>query len=111
MFAIHFRSAISNGGTCRCGKSNCFHRVKGRKKYACAWCGFQIAPTAGTIFHKSSTSLRTWFHAMFIMTASRNGVSAMELMRQVGVTYKTAWRMNHQIRQSVCKVMEECVKV
>ena len=36
---------------------------------------------------------------MFLMTASRNGVSAMELMRQVGVTYKTAWRMNHQIRQ------------
>jgi transposase len=95
-----FDQRFPNGGTCdKCGKSDCFHPVTNRKCYACAWCGFQLHPTAGTIFHKSSTSLKTWFHAMFIMTASRNGVSAMELMRQVGVTYKTAWRMNHQIRQ------------
>jgi transposase len=95
-----FDQRFPNGGTCeKCGKKNCFHPVRGRKSYACAWCGFQVSPTAGTIFHKSSTSLRTWFHAMFLMTASRNGVSAMELMRQTGVTYKTAWRMNHQIRR------------
>jgi transposase len=95
-----FDQRYPNGGTCdKCGKSGCFHPMKKRRQYACAWCGFQIAPTAGTIFHKSSTSLKTWFFAMFIMTASRNGVSAMELMRQTGVTYKTAFRMNHQIRQ------------
>jgi len=94
-----FDQQFPDGGNCVCGKSNCFHRLTTRKKFECAWCGYQIAPTAGTIFHKSSTPLRTWFHAMFIMMASRNGVSAMELMRQVGVTYKTAWRMNHQIRQ------------
>lgn len=94
-----FDQQFPNGGSCVCGKSGCFHRVTKRKKFACAWCGHQIAPTAGTIFHKSSTSLRTWFHAIFIMSTCRNGVSAMELMRQVGVTYKTAWRMNHQIRQ------------
>jgi transposase len=94
-----FDQRFPNGGTCKCGKTDCFHALTTRKKFECAWCGHQIAPTAGTIFHKSSTKLRTWFHAMFIMMASRNGVSAMELMRQVGVTYKTAWRMNHQIRQ------------
>ena len=95
-----FDQRFPNGGTCeKCTKSDCFHPMTGRRQYACAWCGFQIAPTAGTIFHKSPTSLKTWFHAMFLMTASRNGVSAMELMRQTGVTYKTAWRMNHQIRQ------------
>jgi transposase len=95
-----FEQRFPDGGTCeKCGKSGCFHLMTGRRQYACAWCGFQVAPTAGTIFHKSPTSLRTWFHAMFLMTASRNGVSAMELMRQTGVTYKTAWRINHQIRQ------------
>ncbi len=95
-----FDQRFPNGGTCeKCGKSGCFHPMTGRRQYACAWCGFQIAPTAGTIFHKSPTSLKTWFHAMFLITASRNGVSAMELMRQTGVTYKTAWRINHQIRQ------------
>ncbi|HXD01282.1 MAG TPA: IS1595 family transposase [Verrucomicrobiae bacterium] len=95
-----FEQRYPDGGTCeKCSKSGCFHPIKDRRQYACAWCGFQIAPTAGTIFHKSPTSLKTWFHAMFLMTASRNGVSAMELMRQTGVTYKTAWRINHQIRQ------------
>jgi transposase len=94
-----FDQRFPDGGTCGCGKSDCFHRIAGRQQFACAWCGFQIAPTAGTIFHKSCTPRRTWFHAMFIMRASRNGVSAMELMRQTGVRYKTAWRMNHQIRQ------------
>jgi transposase-like protein len=95
-----FDQRFPNGGTCeKCGKSKCFYPVKKRKCYACSWCGFQVSPTADTIFHKSPTSLRTWFHAMFLITASRNGVSAMELMRQTGVTYKTAWRINHQIRQ------------
>ncbi|MGA2541983.1 MAG: IS1595 family transposase [Verrucomicrobiota bacterium] len=94
-----FDQRFPNGGTCKCGKTDCFYPVTGRKTFACSWCGFQVSPTAGTIFHKSPTSLRTWFHAMFLMTASRNGVSAMELMRQVGVTYKCAWRINHQIRQ------------
>src|SRR5208282_6720355 len=79
-----FEQRFPDGGKCRCGKSGCFHRIKKRRQYECAWCGFQIAPREGTIFHKSRTSLRTWFHAMFIITASRNGVSAMELMRQVG---------------------------
>jgi transposase len=95
-----FDQQFPDGVTCeKCSKKDCFHPITGRRQYACAWCGFQIAPTAGTIFHKSPTSLKTWFHAIFLITASRNGVSAMELMRQTGVTYKTAWRINHQIRQ------------
>lgn len=89
-----------DGITCeKCKKKDCFHPMTTRKKFACAWCGFQIAPTAGTIFHKSSTPLKSWFFAIFLMTASRNGVSAKELERQLGVTYKTAFRMMHQIRQ------------
>jgi transposase-like protein len=100
-----FDTRWPNGGTCKCGKSDCFHRVRGFKKYACQWCGAQISPLAGTIFHKSSTPLRTWFHALFIITASRNGVSAMELMRQVGVAYNTAWRMNHQLRALMAEDM------
>lgn len=87
------------GATCEaCGKQGHFRPVKGRRSYACM-CGKQIYPTEGTIFHKSPTSLRSWFFAMFLMTASKNGVSAKELERQIGVTYKCAWRMAHQIRQ------------
>jgi len=89
-----------DGGFCAgCGRTDTFHRVETRRCYSCANCGHQIHPCEGTIFHKSSTKLRTWFFAMFLMTASKNGVSAKELERQLGVTYKTAWRMGHQIRK------------
>lgn len=89
-----------DGGKCiKCEKVDTFYRVEARRCYSCANCGHQIHPCEGTIFHKSSTSLKTWFFAMFLMTASKNGVSAKELERQLGVTYKTAWRMAHQIRK------------
>jgi hypothetical protein len=45
-----FRTRYPDGGKCECGKSACFHRLAGRRAYSCAWCGFQLYPTAGTIF-------------------------------------------------------------
>lgn len=88
-----------NGATCpKCQKADRYTRVSTRKCFSCE-CGHQVSPCEGTIFHKSSTKLRTWFLAMFYMTASKNGVSACELERLAGVTYKTAWRMGHQIRK------------
>jgi len=94
-----FKTRWPDGGTCKCGKKDCFYPVTGRRSYACSWCGYQISPTAGTIFHKSETSLKSWFFAMFLMSSSKNGVAAKELERQLGVTYKTAHRMGHKIRQ------------
>lgn len=84
-----------------CHKETRFHRVKGRKCYECQWCGFQVYPTANTIFHKSATPLVDWFWVMYLMTATRSGVSAMEVKRQLGVTYKCAWRMCHQVRRAM----------
>lgn len=81
---------------CKAEKS--FYRVSTRKCYSCSHCGNQIHPTAGTIFHKSSTPLTLWFHALFLFASSKNGVSAKEVQRQLGVTYKCAWRMSKQIR-------------
>lgn len=60
--------------------------------------GKYIFPLAGTIFHKSRTPLTKWFYALFLFYSSKNGVAATELERQLGVTYKCAWRMGHQIR-------------
>src|SRR5947209_8504964 len=74
-----------------------FHRVKSRKCYECQWCGYQIHPTKGTPFEHSPTPLSHWFYAIYLMTATRSGVSAKELERQLGVTYKCAWRMAMQI--------------
>jgi transposase-like protein len=94
-----FKTRYPDGGKCTCGKIDCFYPVTGRRSYACSHCGNQISPCAGTIFHKSETSLKSWFFAMFLMSSSKNGVAAKELERQLGVTYKTAWRMAHQIRK------------
>jgi transposase-like protein len=82
----------------KCKKQG-FHKVSNRKSYACAWCGYQISPTADTIFHKSSTKLTDWFYAIFVASQSRNGVAAKELQRSLGVTYKCAWRMAKKIRE------------
>jgi DNA-directed RNA polymerase subunit RPC12/RpoP len=80
-----------------CNKSG-WHKITNRKAWACAWCGFQIHPLAGTIFHKSDTPLTSWFFAIYKFSNSRNGVSAKELERDLGVTYKTAWRIASKIR-------------
>jgi hypothetical protein len=60
--------------------------------------GHQISPLAGTVFEKTTTPLQYWFYAMWLMTATRGGISAKQLQRELGVTYKTAWRMAKQIR-------------
>ena len=83
----------------KCEKVTPHYRIKGRKVYSCEFCGNHVSPTADTIFHKSATPLRTWFHAMFLMAATRTGISAKQLERETGVTYKTAWRMFTQIRK------------
>lgn len=82
-----------------CGREAKFYRVKARRSYACEWCGYQVYPTAGTPFDRTRTSLRDWFFVMFQFCNSRNGVAAKEVERQLGVTYKTAWRMCHLIRE------------
>ncbi len=83
----------------KCGKSALFHKVNNRKTYACDSCGFQISPTAGTIFHKSPTPLTTWFYVIYLMAQTRGGISAKQIQRETGVTYKCAWRMCKQIRE------------
>lgn len=75
------------------------HRMKTRKSYSCELCGHHIHPTADTIFHKSTTPLTLWFYAIYLMASTRAGISAKQLERELGVTYKTAWRMFHQIRK------------
>src|SRR5271167_4316825 len=80
-----------------CGKERKLYRVKGRPAYACE-VGHHFYPLAGTIFEKSTTALHIWFYAMYQMGSTRCGISAKQIQRETGVTYKTAWRMFRQIR-------------
>ncbi len=87
----------------KCGVNSTFHRMSERRAYACANCGDHVYPTAGTIFQDSRTSLQMWFYCVFLFVTTRHGVSGKEIQRQLGVTYKTAWRMGHQIRDLMSK--------
>jgi transposase len=92
------RTRFGERFTCfKCQKEATYYRVKARRSFECEHCGYQVYPTAGTPFEKTRTSLRDWFYVMFLFCETRNGVAAKEVQRQLGVTYKTAWRMCHLI--------------
>jgi len=102
----------SDGIHCvKCQRITKHYKVSGRSAYACEFCGNHVYPMAGTILEHSSTELRKWFHAMFLMATTRCGISAKQLEREVGVTYKTAWRMFKQVRsmldEDVMKLLGE----
>lgn len=84
-----------------CSRPSRFHRIKGRSAYSCQFCGTHVYPTAGTIFHRSTTSLQLWFWAIFLMGSTRSALSTRALERELGVTYKTAYRMASRIRISL----------
>src|ERR1039457_668600 len=81
-----------------CDRERKFHKINDRPAWDCDSCGHHMHPTAGTIFHKSSTSLHLWFFAMHLMTSTRCGISAKQVEREIGVNYKTAARMMRLIR-------------
>jgi transposase len=88
----------------RCDCRRAFKRYatkQQRQSWTCTGCGHHLHPTAGTIFHRSSTSLQLWFYAMYLMASTRCGISAKQLERELGVHYKTAWRMFNKIRNEL----------
>lgn len=89
-----------DGITCRkCNRVTKHHRVAKRLCYACDQCGTHVYPQAGTILQDSRTPLVYWFRAIFLMATTRMGIAAKHLEREVGCSYKTAWRMMRMIRE------------
>ena len=82
-----------------CKKITKHYKITNRTAYACTSCRNHAYPLTGTIFEKSSTPLRLWFLAMFLMTQTRGNFTGKQLQRELGVTYKTAWRMHKLIRE------------
>lgn len=83
----------------KCHHKGKWYLIKYKKSYLCEWCGLYIDPTVGTVFEGSSISLKLWFYAMHLFTSSFYCISVIELQKQLGVTYKTAWRMLQLIRR------------
>jgi transposase-like protein len=100
-----FNNRFGQGHVCpKCDRKSNWYRFEAERAYVCQWCGHHLHPTAGTPFEDTRTPLQLWFYAIYLFTTSRHGVPAKELERQLGVTYKTAWRMADLIRQHIATV-------
>ena len=90
----------------RCGRRRAFRRYRTaqrRRSWTCTACGLHLQPTAGTIFEGSSTPLPLWFYAIYLMASTRCAISVRDLQRELGVTYKTAWRMSRLIGERLTR--------
>lgn len=79
--------------------SHCY--LKGRGVYQCNRCKRQVSLTSGTLFAETKLPLRTWFLAIYLLTQHKNGISALALRRQLGVSYNTAWLLKHKLMQAM----------
>ena len=77
--------------------------MKAKRVHECRVCGYQGSVTAGTIFHKTRVPLRDWLWAIYRMSQGKKGISAVQLSKEIGVSYPTAWLMQHKIRQAMAE--------
>jgi len=90
-----------DGVKCPRCESEKVYRANPRKQFDCAGCGYQFSVMSGTIFHDTHLPLPKWFVAVYLMTESRKGISANQMKRTLGVSYKTAWYLCHRIRAAM----------
>jgi transposase-like protein/ribosomal protein L37AE/L43A len=96
-----FEKRFGNGFICpKCGHN---HGVKiaTRLLMQCAKCHYQVSVTSGTVMHNTKIPIQKWYFAIYLITSGKRGISAMELRRQIAVTYKTAWYVNKRIRAAM----------
>jgi transposase-like protein len=98
-----YRARWPNGFRCpACNdrRRSTFQRGK-QRYYQCRSCQHQTTLISGTLFASTKLPLNTWFIAIYALTATKTNLAALELMRQLGVCYRTAWRLKHKIMQAM----------
>ena len=103
--AVLEKSRWPKGFVCPGCKSTSYCRVQhGRvKTFQCNRCHKQVTLTGGTIFHATKLPLTIWFQALFFLTQTKTSISTLELMRRIGVSYRSAWRIKHKLMQVMCE--------
>jgi transposase-like protein len=81
--------------------------VANRTTYDCDECHYQFSTTSGTIFHDTHLPLTKWFLATYLLCESKKGMSACQIQRTLGISYKTAWYLCHRIRAAMLEVAPE----
>jgi len=96
-----------DGVTCpRCNSKDIIP-IQARKQHHCRGCLHHFSVTAGSIFHDSHLPLSTWFATAYMMIESKKGVSANQIKREMGISYKTAWYLCHRIRAAMGAAKQE----
>jgi len=98
-----FKWRWPDGFRCQDCGSDHYSIVKTRRLYQCSKCHHQTSLISGTIFEQTKLPLTIWFLTIYLITQAKTGLSALELKRQVGVSYNTAWSM----KQKIMQVMKE----
>jgi transposase len=92
----------------KCERKTKWFRIKAERAYSCQFCGYHLHPTVGTPFENSRTPLQLWFYAIYLFTTSgQRGVSGKELQRELGVTYKCAYRIGQKIRKHMVEAASQ----
>jgi transposase-like protein len=81
-----------------------------REKYECRDCSYQFTVTSGTIFHDTHLSLSKWFLAIYLMTESKKGMSALQIKRTLDIAYQTAWHLCHRIRAAMREINADLLR-
>jgi len=95
------------GVTCPRCKGEKVYSILKRDQFVCDSCSYQFSATAGTIFHDTHLPLWKWFLATYLLCESRKGMSANQIKRMLGISYKTAWYLCHRIRKAMQETAPE----
>jgi len=92
---------FADGDYCPHSGHDHINRFKDGKRYRCGKCKKDFTIKTGTVFGESKISLQKWFIAIYLLTTNKKGISSINLSKQIGVTQKTAWYMDHRIRKAM----------